>query len=116
MMGLRLMVLWRLGGARVRRAALAAASLVALGSSVLAADLPTRTFAPVPPLTPVDYGRFTVVEENAGLLPDGHDRHYTQGVLFGYLSPSLSPTDFPAQAYGTLNAGGALPIFGSGPG
>ena len=60
-----------------------------------------------------DQGRLTLTEENDGLLPDGRDRHYTQGAMITYLSPSVRPDDFAAHLFDGLSK--ALPIFRPGP-
>jgi lipid A 3-O-deacylase len=78
-----------------------------------AADLPA--FAVDAPLRPVDdYGRLTLTEENDGLLPDGRDRHYTQGAMITYLSPNVRPDDFAAHLFD--DAAGVSPFFQPGPG
>ncbi|MGI3902597.1 MAG: lipid A deacylase LpxR family protein [Janthinobacterium lividum] len=46
-----------------------------------------------------DAGRITVIEDNDGLLPDGRDRHYTQGAMLSYLSPKLDSRDFATALY-----------------
>ena len=51
-----------------------------------------------------DSARITIIEDNDGLLPDGWDRHYTQGALLSYLSPMLAADDFSQQFYGALAA------------
>ena len=51
-----------------------------------------------------DSGRLTIIEDNDGLLPDGWDRHYTQGAMLSYLSPTLSTEDFASTLYGALSA------------
>lgn len=59
-----------------------------------------------------EYGRLSVIEENDGLLPDGRDRHYTQGAMLAYLSPTLRPEDFASGLFDKL--GSALPFFQPG--
>ena len=56
-----------------------------------------------------DSGRLTIIEDNDGLLPDGWDRHYTQGAMLSYLSPTLSTEDFASTLYGALSA--HLPVM-----
>ncbi len=60
------------------------------------------------------YGRLTLIEENDGLLPDKWDRHYTQGAMLAYLSPTLDPGTFADAFYDRL--GGVVPILQRGPG
>ncbi len=60
-----------------------------------------------------DSGRITVIEDNDGLLPDGWDRHYTQGAMLSYLSPTLDSGDFAASLYAL--APQQLPILKTAP-
>lgn len=66
------------------------------------------SLAPVPSAR-ADSGRVTIIEDNDGLLPDGWDRHYTQGALLSYLSPMLAGDDFSQQFYNILST--SLPIL-----
>ena len=59
-----------------------------------------------------DYGRLTLIEENDGLLPDGWDRHYTQGAMLTYLSPNVRPEDFASRLFDGISA--ATPFFQPG--
>ena len=61
-----------------------------------------------------DYGRLTITEENDGLLPDGWDRHYTQGAMLTYLSPTVRPEDFTTHLFDGMS--GVLPFFQPGAG
>lgn len=90
-------------GGRARRAMLA---LVAAGCSAFV--------GPVSPARADDYGRFFAIEENDGLLPDHHDRHYTQGAMVAYLSPTLKPGDWAMPIYDGISS--YTPLFQPGPG
>jgi len=57
-----------------------------------------------------DYGRFDLLEENDSLYFHT-DKHYTQGVRFSYLAPSVSSGDFWDRPFDWLAAG--TPIFAS---
>ncbi len=57
-------------------------------------------------------GRITIIEENDGLLPDGLDRHYTQGAMLSYLSPTQTTEDFTANLFASLSH---LPMLQPGP-
>jgi lipid A 3-O-deacylase len=61
-----------------------------------------------------EYGRLYAIEENDGLLPDGRDRHYTQGAMLAYLSPTLGPQSYTEALYDAI--GGNTPLFQAGPG
>ena len=50
-----------------------------------------------------DAGRVTIIEDNDGLLPDGWDRHYTQGFFVSYLSSTLDDTDVSQTFYNDLS-------------
>lgn len=60
-----------------------------------------------------DNGRITIIEDNDGLLPDGWDRHYTQGASLIYLSPTFTGPGLQDNLYSALNA--HLPLFAPGP-
>lgn len=59
-----------------------------------------------------EYGRISAIEENDGLLPDGHDYHYTQGAMLAYLSPTLKPEDFATGLFDGISR--ATPFFQPG--
>ena len=71
-----------------------AAVVLALWTSLCAASQVARA----------DAGRITIVEDNDGLLPDGWDRHYTQGAMLSYLSTTLSTEDFAANFYNVMSS------------
>lgn len=96
---------------RVRHAVIKAASRVA--SAALAPLVAMAGCASLPVAAHADeYGRLAVIEENDGLLPDGRDRHYTQGAMIAYLSPTLKPEDFAVGLFDGL--GGVSPFFQAG--
>ena len=82
---------------------------VAAGAALVAS---LWAVAPVPASAGDDYGRLSIIEENDGLLPDGRDRHYTQGAMITYLSPSLKPEDFAAGLFSDV--GQTTPFFQPG--
>ena len=61
-----------------------------------------------------EFGRLYAIEENDGLLPDGHDRHYTQGAMLAYLSPTLGPQSYTEALYDGI--AGNTPFFQPGSG
>ncbi len=61
-----------------------------------------------------EYGRLFAIEENDGLLPDHWDRHYTQGAMLAYLSPTLKPDAWSMPIYDGISA--YTPLFQPGPG
>ncbi|MCW6508985.1 lipid A deacylase LpxR family protein [Lichenifustis flavocetrariae] len=80
----------------------------------LAAAVACGLFAVVTQAHADEYGRLTLTEENDGLLPDGLDRHYTQGAMITYLSPTVRPEDFTTHLFDGLS--GVLPFFQPGAG
>lgn len=93
---------------------LAIGTLVRRGALGVAFGIAAAALLPATPALADDYGRLTAIEENDGLLPDHHDRHYTQGLMFSYLSPTLKPVDVPAAWYDLISQN--TPLFQPGPG
>ncbi|MDX7953633.1 lipid A deacylase LpxR family protein [Lichenihabitans sp. Uapishka_5] len=84
------------------------AAALALGLGAAAVSLPPA------PAQADEHGRLTFTEENDGLLPDGRDRHYTQGAMITFLSPSVRPEDVTTRLFDGVAS--VLPIFQSGAG
>lgn len=80
-----------------------------LGSAICAGMLAASQATPA---HADDYGRIYAIEENDGLLPDKHDRHYTQGAMLAYLSPTLKPDDFATTLFDGISR--STPFFQPG--
>ncbi len=109
--GLTALRIWGRAGMGLGGADLAQRGAVALRLMACAAIVASSLWALVAPAA-AEEGRLTLTEENDGLLPDGLDRHYTQGALLTYLSPTLSPEDYPSALFNSL--GGIAPVFPGG--
>jgi lipid A 3-O-deacylase len=103
--GTRLLGQWRRAGFRPAARDLVKTTIAAATVAIIGGWMSVPAHAD-------DYGRLVVIEENDGLLPDGRDRHYTQGAMLAYLSPSLKPDDFAQTLFTDL--GQSLPFFQPG--
>jgi lipid A 3-O-deacylase len=90
------------------------ALMVAAGALMGSVSASSAQAADLPAFVADDYGRLTITEENDGLLPDGRDRHYTQGAMITYLSPSVKAGDFAGRLFDGLS--GVVPFFQPGSG
>ena len=75
-----------------------ASGLVWLGLATLAHPAAVRA----------ESGRITIIEENDALQSKETDRHYTQGALLSYLSPTLTADSFAARLYAPLSSVGIM--------